>query len=135
MSQTFRTNTFRMESPHWKGDYNKLGTIDFARQVIDTHNKCVATAIEPGDRTGYKDLYVVNAYTQYRPGAATKPYSIPLDYDALRMCMRKLNHEFKGLKVGLCKIGCGLAGGDWKIASEIIKQELVDCDVEVLIKD
>jgi len=55
-----------------------------------------------------------------------------LDYDALRMCMRKINHEFPGRKIGLPKIGCGLAGGDWNIVQGIIEDELHDCDVTIV---
>lgn len=57
----------------------------------------------------------------------------PLDYEALTLCMRKINHTFVGKKIGLPKIGSNLAGGDWNIIKEIIKKELKDCDVTVVI--
>jgi O-acetyl-ADP-ribose deacetylase (regulator of RNase III) len=47
--------------------------------------------------------------------------------------MRKINHTFKGKHIGLPQIGCGLAGGDWSRVKEIIKKELKDCKVTVVI--
>jgi O-acetyl-ADP-ribose deacetylase (regulator of RNase III) len=76
-----------------------------------------------------KILTVVNSYTQNYPNVATKP----LDYEALALCMRKINHKFKGQHIGLPKIGCGLAGGDWDTVREIIKAELKDCDITIVI--
>jgi O-acetyl-ADP-ribose deacetylase (regulator of RNase III) len=57
----------------------------------------------------------------------------PLDYEALALCLRKINHSFKGLRVGLPKIGCGLAGGNWGKVKSLIQSELKDCDVTVVI--
>ena len=62
----FKTDTFEMEQSG-KGDRTKLGKIDY--RLID-------------------NLYVVNCYAQYHWG--TK-FGIPLDYDALTLCMRKIN--------------------------------------------
>lgn len=73
-----------------------------------------------------KDLVAINAYTQYQPGPN-------LDYEALTLCMRKINHIFKGKHIGLPQIGAGIAGGDWNRIKTIIQQELKDCDVTVVI--
>lgn len=132
MSQTFHTNTFRMESGSWKGDYNKMGTIDYTVLLINPEQKQVCGILhreisDYNPNRGYKELTVVNSYTQYRPGPDG-------DYTALRLCMRKINHEFKGKKVGLPRIGCGLAGLNWENVKPIIKLELKDCEVTVLIK-
>ena len=115
MAKTFGCDKFNKESDLFKGNINKLGTIDFQK-----HN----------------DLYVVNAYTQYMYGRNHVDGDIePLDYDALTLCLRKMNHIFKDRHIGLPQIGCGLAGGDWHIVQEIIKEELVDCNVTVVIYD
>lgn len=71
---------------------------------------------------------IVNAYTQYYPGPN-------LDYEALTLCMRKINSIFKGKKIGLPQIGCGIAGGNWDLVKLIIQEELKDCDVTVVIYD
>lgn len=81
-----------------------------------------------------ENLIVVNSYTQYgfglnHPGGS----KVPLDYAALTLCMKKINHMFKGKHIGLPQIGCGLAGGDWEKVKEIIKTELKDCKVTIVI--
>lgn len=75
------------------------------------------------------NLIVVNSYTQNYPSVALKP----LDYEALTLCMRKINSEFKGMHIGLPKIGAGLAGGDWDRIKQIIQTELKDCEITVVI--
>jgi hypothetical protein len=98
------------------------------------------------------DLTVVNSYTQYHYGRNHKDgVQTPIDYEALTLCMRKLNHTFKGKRIGLPKIGAGLAGGIWSIdelsihdqntrkdlpeydIKSIIQKELKDCDVTIVI--
>lgn len=113
MTRAFGCDQFRLEGPAYIADMNKLGQIDFEEKGI----------------TPEKSIYVVNSYTQYIPSVAKKP----LDYEALTLCMRKINHRFKGMHIGLPKIGAGLAGGDWNRIREIIQRELSDCDVTVVI--
>lgn len=93
----------------------KLGNIDWFKPAVDLKD-----IICP------ENLTVVNAYTQYRPGPN-------LDYEALTLCLRKINYVFKGNHIGLPKIGAGLAKGDWECIKAIIQQELKDCDVTVVI--
>jgi len=119
VARAFGADGFPMELYHHKGDMNKLGTIDY--QAVGTPNG---------------DLIVVNAYTQFGFGRNHKGGTdIPLDYEALTLCMRKINNKFKGKHVGLPQIGCGLAGGDWDKVVYIIMNTLVDCDVTVVIYD
>ena len=100
MAKAFGCDKFHMETDEYlpncgvaaKDLIEKLGNIDWK------YNK------EFG-------VIVVNSYTQFHYHTPSK-YGIPLDYDALRMCMRKLNILFKGLHIGLPKIGCGLGGRD-----------------------
>lgn len=91
-----------------KGSYNKLGT--FTNVLIEGKEK---------------STYLLNLYTQFQGGAN-------LNLLALRMCMHKVNRYFKGKKVGLPLIGAGIAGGDWNVISQVIKEELVDCYVTVV---
>jgi hypothetical protein len=114
MSQFFNTTDFPMEAKGTAGDVNKLGCIDF---------KLRATNIEE------KKVWVVNMYTQYH-WATPSPYGIPLDYDALRLCFRKLNMEFKAKSIGIPGlIGCGLAKGNEDIVKDIINQETTKCNI------
>lgn len=73
-----------------------------------------------------ENLIVVNAYTQYEPGKN-------LDAFALTLCLRKINHIFKGKHIGLPQIGCGIAGRDWEFVSTVIENTLKDCQVTVVI--
>lgn len=113
MKRAFGCDNFRLESPMTRGDINKLGQIDFEVKGISPD----------------KSVIIINSYTQYMPSVQFKP----LDYEALTLCMRKINHIFKGKHIGLPKIGAGLAGGDWERIKEIIKTELKDCDVTVVV--
>lgn len=101
------------------GNIDKLGCIDYQTKIINSHT-----------------VTVVNSYTQYRYGRNhADGDKCPVDYDAIALCMRKINHQFRGQRIGLPMIGCGLAGGDWNIVSEIIQSELFDCDVTVVVFD
>jgi O-acetyl-ADP-ribose deacetylase (regulator of RNase III) len=46
--------------------------------------------------------------------------------------MSILNRLFKGQRVGLPKIGCGLAGGDWNVVEFIMAEELTDVDLTIM---
>lgn len=97
-----------VDAKTFKGSYNKLGTFS---NVLITSNE--------------KHTYILNLYTQFHGGAN-------LNLLALRMCMHKVNRYFKGKKIGLPLIGAGIAGGDWNVISQIIKEELVDCYVTIV---
>lgn len=120
MVKAFGTDTFPLEALWRKGDFNKLGQID-CRNVKYPLNLD-------------KDLWVVNAYTQYNYGSYDKS-KIPLDYEALTLCLRKMNHIFKGKHIGLPQLGAGLAKGNWSKIKKIIQKELIDCNVTVVIYD
>ena len=75
----------------------------------------------------------MNAYTQFMYGKNhSDGVSKPLDYEALTLCMRKINQIFKGSHIGLPWIGCGLAGGDWRRVKAIIKRELKNFHVTIV---
>jgi O-acetyl-ADP-ribose deacetylase (regulator of RNase III) len=44
----------------------------------------------------------------------------------MAMCFDKINADFKGEHLGIPRIGCGLAGGDWEKVKELINQYLSD---------
>jgi O-acetyl-ADP-ribose deacetylase (regulator of RNase III) len=119
MNRAFDCSAFLLERSG--PSIHKLGCIDY-RTILLTKN-------EPWDTGIDMELVVVNAYTQYYPSVRTKP----LDYEALTLCMRKMNHVFKGKHIGLPQIGAGLAGGSWERIRTIIIKELKDCEVTVVI--
>jgi len=114
MAKAFGCDRFIME--RIGSDVNKLGNIDY--QTINVNEN---------------ELIVVNAYTQFNYGRNHADGDAkPLSYEALTLCMKKINILFAGKHIGLPKIGAGLAGGDWRIIKAIIIRELVDCDVTVV---
>ena len=104
----FSINKYELEAPVYRGYINKLGQIYFRSIPLDDGQ-----------------VTVVNAYTQYKPGAN-------LDYSALELCLTKINHTFSGQHIGLPKIGAGIAGGDWNFIKTIIQTTLVDCSVTIV---
>lgn len=140
MAETFGCNRYHKERHDFKGDINKLGTIDYAHSYVQVGKEPIVYT-SPVDKTypmkdGYKRLAVVNAYTQYNYGRNhTDGDEAPVDYEAITLCMRKINNKFKGQHIGLPKIGAGLAGGDWERIKSIIQNELTECDVTVVIFD
>lgn len=81
-----------------------------------------------GDMTVFnmEDLVVVNLYTQYNPGAE-------LNYTALRLGLFKINQKYTDKRIGLPMIGCGIGGGHWDSVKMIIKEELCDCNVTIVM--
>lgn len=109
----FKTDKFKMELSG-EGDKNKLGLIDYEEKTFNGHN-----------------ITVVNCYTQYN----YKQYKghKPFDFEAFKSCMKKINEEFKGLRIGLPLIGGGLAGGDKDLIISTMKDLLIDCDVTLVL--
>lgn len=113
MSQTFHTNDpryYKLEKETRCADIQKLGRIESHDHPVVDYSK---------------EVTVINCYTQYMPGPN-------LDYEALTLCMRKINNKFRGKHIGLPLIGCGIAGGNWSIVKNIIEKELIDCKVTVV---
>lgn len=94
------------------GDKDKLGTTTTA--VCPTHSGTVT---------------VVNAYTQYDyagPG-------VLVDYDALTRCLQWVAQTYPDQRIGLPKIGAGLAGGNWPQIQQIIETTLAHTDYTVVV--
>ena len=137
MAKAFDCDTFPMEADIHRGDINKLGTIDYEiQEVYENKPITVGGSTHKVRDFGGKELIVVNSYTQYHYGRNHKDgVSTPVDYDAITMCMRKINHIFKGKTIGLPMIGAGLACGDWEIIEKIIETELDAMDVWIVKYD
>lgn len=75
-----------------------------------------------------KYLTIVNAYTQY----LYYPLKKNVDYNAIRSCIKLIKRDFSGKKIGIPKIGAGLAGGDWSIISKIIDKELKEENITLV---
>lgn len=99
---------FEADKATQRGDRAKLGTCSFAEIAL-----------------GSSSLVVVNAYTQFDwRGRGPK-----VDYAAVRSCMGWIKRHYSGRRIGLPRIGAGLAGGDWPTIAAIIEEELSGEDV------
>jgi len=92
-----------------RGDKRKLGT--FSKATVDDNK------------------LVYNLYGQFKADASSRQ----LDYQAFEDALKAMRQDlidlgiYKTCKLGLpYKIGCGLAGGDWTVVSEIINKVFVD---------
>lgn len=128
MAEAFGCDYFDMEDDDLAGDITKLGNIDYQQMFQRESDGKYYLYPEPKWNMVHK-LIVVNAYTQYhwlhKNGA-------PYDREALTLCMRKMNALFPSHRIGLPKIGAGLAGGDWQEIKAIIQKELHSCDVTIV---
>lgn len=128
MAEAFGCDMFNLETKSlWEGDINKLGQIEYNWINIKDKNSTSYT------KNDIHALAVVNAYTQYHWDTNTKP----LDYEALTLCLRKINHIFKDMHIGLPLIGCHLAGGVWdwtKLKSDTLQDKILKNKFSVGIK-
>ena len=75
------------------------------------------------------DLVIVNAYTQFD----YRGRGLKADYEAIREAFRCIARTFPNKRIGYPLIGAGLAGGDWSVISEIIEDELKECDHTLVV--
>lgn len=83
-----------------------------------------------------EDLWVVNMVAQhgYR---ASESNPVPLDYNALAMCLSDLRQRCLTWRasVHMPRIGCGLAGGTWDQVEPVIIEMLSAYDVPCYVYD
>lgn len=114
MAKAFRTDKMKVELDKRLKPEEKLGTVDC--KMVSLIQRRGATMI------------VVNAYTQFHPGQ-------DLRMEAMQRCFTTMNENFKAKEgeemktIGMPKIGCGIAGGDWNKVSKMIKDTFTDCKV------
>lgn len=96
-----------------KGDFEKLGTFETALCIYGDHQY----------------LQVLNAYTQYDYRGKN-----PVEYTAIRDVFKSLNEHamsYSG-RIGIPKIGSGLAGGNWGLIMHIINSVTPDLDITLV---
>lgn len=71
--------------------------------------------------------FVANMLAQHGVRKNDKDHTTYIDYDALRLCLRKVARFalINRLSIQMPKIGSGLAGGDWEEIEKIINEELI----------
>jgi hypothetical protein len=125
----FKTDKFPMELSG-RGDINKLGQID----CKDFYLKDGEVFTENDSTINMKRITICNCYSQFHYGMNHLDGSYkPADYEALTLCLRKINYKFNGLRIVTPLICGGLAGGDPELIKLIIKKELKDCDVTLVL--
>jgi len=76
---------------------------------------------------------IYNLYGQYRYGRGRRQ----VDYAALEMGLERIKKDMEFYaafyKAGTCRMGCGLAGGDWAIVSGIINKVFPYTDIHVYV--
>lgn len=79
-------------------------------------------------------VMVGNLITQYgvrRPGN-----EVPFSYEGFRECLKKLREQMPDhSRVHMPRIGCGLGGATWDQVEPIIREELSDWGVPVVVYD
>lgn len=129
MARAFGCDKFEMELIG--KSIQKLGCVDY--QVMVLGENTVWNLSDYKNSLDEPELVVCNLYTQYAYGRNHKDgVSKPIDYEALTVCMRKMNALFTDKHIGLPRIGAGLAGGDWERIKNIIQTELSDCKVTIV---
>ena len=89
---------------------------------------CTITKVNPS-------LFVANMIAQH--GLPTRAKRVVIDYPALEMCLEfvgKVAADW-GVSCHMPRIGCGIAGGDWHVVSEIIERTLCAKGVRVFVYD
>lgn len=92
------------------------------------------------------DVTIYNLYSQFWYGKAyghkyaldSQIYNFDTQknrYKAIEKGLRKINILCAGKMVGLPKIGCGLAGGNWEVVKKIIEKEMKDCLLTIVFLD
>ncbi len=109
---------------------------EFPKASESYHNLFKDKGVELGDVDIVevkKGKYIVNCMTQFDYGNSQRTNITYLDIQALKKCLIEVKNFSKknNLKVGLPKIGCGLAGGDWSEVKSIIEGIFKDYPVEI----
>ena len=81
------------------------------------------------------DIFVANLIGQHDIRSAKGVP--PIRYDAIRRGLASIAAEAKrmGASLHMPRIGCGLAGGNWKEIEKIIREEVVDRGIKVVVYD
>lgn len=97
-----------------KGDTAKLGTFT---------------------KTAFSSVTIYNLYAQWDYGRLQN--KVYVEYDKLEKALEAMkqdlivNNRYETSKIGMPRIGCGLAGGNWSVVKQIIKRVFQDKDIYI----
>ncbi|MFK4132216.1 hypothetical protein ACI2KR_07975 [Pseudomonas luteola] len=77
-----------------------------------------------------KQITIINAYTQYKYGRDQQ--ELYADYKKIREVFNRLAGDFNGKRIGIPRIGSGLANGCWATISNIIQSEMKGQDLTLV---
>lgn len=105
--------------------------------VYKTYKELVALSADPREMLGTIQLCpatesqtIANLFAQIKPSRK----GVQTDYEALKKCFEIVKGQCAGKKVAIpYKIGCGLAGGDWRVVSQMIDDVFYDFNGSVEI--
>ncbi|EZH73227.1 Appr-1-p processing protein [Aquimarina atlantica] len=82
-----------------------------------------------------EELYVGNMIGQQ--GIKIKKNEVPIRYEAVKQCLEQIAIKAKQLNasIHMPRIGCGLAGGKWKMIEPIITNTLLEKQLDVYVYD
>ncbi len=76
-------------------------------------------------REGHRPFTVINAYTQEWPGKDLREW-------AMASALIRVAQSYPLEKIGMCKIGAGIAGGDWNDLKKMVEVIFKDIDLTVV---
>ena len=120
--------------------YNTMGS-GIAKAIKDKWPEAYSVDCEtaPGDKSklgkitytkNIPNLIIVNCYTQEKYGNNIRVYA---DYNAIENCFIEVKKTFPLKKIGMPKIGAGLARGDWNTIYAIIQKVFCDDTDDITI--
>ena len=101
------------------GNVNKLGRI----RLVWLSNRFLRWFKRP--------RIVVNAYTQYHPGADARIQAVKGAF--IELAQELHNNRLEHLKIGIPAIGCGIGGLVWKDVERIIETFCQDLDITLVV--
>jgi O-acetyl-ADP-ribose deacetylase (regulator of RNase III) len=102
--------------------------------IVEERDKLTSNSL--GTKLGCVDFIhlpnsriIANAYTQLNYGRDEN--TVYVDYNAVRECFLKIERYVsnlerlhnKNIRIGIPKIGCGLAKGDWNVVESILEED------------
>lgn len=87
-------------------------------------------------------LWVVNMIGQHGVGRKREKSLPPIRYKAIRHALQQVafyaqsvsyKGPYKRVSIHCPKFGAGLAGGDWRVIEQLLREELVDKGLEVTV--
>lgn len=89
-----------------------------------------------------ENLWVVNMIGQHGVGRKREKSLPPIRYKAIREALRQVafyadsvsyKGPYKSVSIHCPKFGAGLAGGDWSVIEQLLKEELVEKGLNVTV--